>query len=174
MSYAKADELIRSYLNDEPVPGTELEYQMARYFIPRITLEEMNAITSSIMKQGSSVIQLLGPQKEGLKLPTKEELARLISNSTQNPIDPYEEEKVSDAPLVEDPTPGSIVEKSYEPMLNLHTWVLSNGMTVYIKPTEIKQDEVLISGFSKGGLSTVSSEDYTSATVAVSFKTFPE
>ena len=170
LSHTKADELIRSYVNDEPVPGTELEYQMARYFIPRITIEEINVQVSSILRRGSGVIQLLGPEKEGLILPTEQELKKIVDESQSKNLTPYEEETVSDAPLVGDITAGSIIDKQYDPLLNMHTWTLSNGMVVYIKPTEIKQDEVLLSGFRKGGLSTISDEDYASATVAVSLK----
>src|SRR5690606_40316904 len=43
---------------------------------------------------------------------------------------------------------------------------LSNGVTVILKPTVFKNDEILINAFSPGGTSLYSDEDYFSASQA--------
>ena len=45
-------------------------------------------------------------------------------------------------------------------------WTLSNGIKVVFRPTEFKADEILMRGFSKGGLSQVKTEDLPSAQMA--------
>lgn len=169
-SQMKTDELIRAFLNDEPVPGTELEYQMAKYFIPLITTEYLNEKASKFLERGSFVVQLLGPERDGVDIPSKEDVMQKFQSVKNKQFTPYEEHQVSDAPLVDNITPGSIVDKQYNPLLNMHTWTLSNGAVVHVKSTEIKQDEVLLSAFSPGGLSTVSDELFPSASVAVTLK----
>ena len=47
-------------------------------------------------------------------------------------------------------------------------WILSNGIKVIFHHTEFKADEILMRGFSKGGLTQVATEDLPSAMVATS------
>ena len=51
-------------------------------------------------------------------------------------------------------------------MLGTTEWTLSNGIRVIVKPTEFKQDEILFSASSKGGMSLVATEDLVSAAIA--------
>jgi zinc protease len=84
------------------------------------------------------------------------------------PVSPYVD-RVRDEPLLaEKPQPGSIVERKTIEEIGVTEWRLSNGARVVMKPTDFKNDEVLLSGFSPGGHSLVPDERHTSATVATS------
>jgi len=60
------------------------------------------------------------------------------------------------------PEPGSIVNESYIEAIDVTTWTLSNGVTVVLKPTDFKADQVLLSATSPGGISLVEDKDYMS------------
>ena len=53
------------------------------------------------------------------------------------------------------------------PEIGVQGWRLSNGIQVLLKPTDFKNDELLLSGFSPGGTSLVPDERYVSASYAV-------
>jgi zinc protease len=67
------------------------------------------------------------------------------------------------------PIGGSIVKESKDEALNLTELTLSNGVKVYLKPTDFKNDEILINAFSPGGTSLYSDKDYMSASAASQF-----
>jgi zinc protease len=52
------------------------------------------------------------------------------------------------------------------PELGVTTWTLSNGVKVWVKPTDFKADEIRISAFSPGGTSRASDADFVAAVTA--------
>src|SRR4029079_18398157 len=52
------------------------------------------------------------------------------------------------------------------PEIGVTTWKLSNGATVVLKPTDFKNDQILLSGVSPGGHSIVPDADFQSAAYA--------
>ena len=47
--------------------------------------------------------------------------------------------------------------------LNVTEWTLKNGVKVFLKPTDFKNDEIVFNAFSPGGSSLVSDDDFLSA-----------
>jgi zinc protease len=68
--------------------------------------------------------------------------------------------------MAQTPEPGRVVASSEIPTLGITHWTLSNGIEIYLKPTDFKNDQVLFSAFSPGGHSLVADSDYVSATFA--------
>jgi len=63
----------------------------------------------------------------------------------------------SDEPLLRElPTQGEIIDSTEVDSLGITEWRLSNGLTVVLKPTDFKNDEILFKGFSFGGTSLAS------------------
>jgi zinc protease len=59
-----------------------------------------------------------------------------------------------------------VVSETTVPELGLTQWRLSNGITVVLKPTDFKDDEILVQGISPGGASLVPDSAYLSASWA--------
>ncbi|MBC8146325.1 MAG: insulinase family protein [bacterium] len=111
------------------------------------------------------------PDKSGVVLPTQSTLARLLDSAERLELQPYED-RTSTLPLIADmPTPGRITKETLEPKLGIVRWTLSNGITVLLKPTDFKNDEILLSGFSPGGTSVVPDADFINAAMATSVAT---
>ena len=66
------------------------------------------------------------------------------------------------------PAPAEIVEENRREDLGITEWKLSNGISVILKPTDFKNDEVLFTAFSPGGHSLVPDEDFVAAATAAS------
>ena len=70
---------------------------------------------------------------------------------------------VSTQPLLDAlPTPGTIATTTTNEALGITEWKLSNGVTVVLKPTTFKQDEILFRAVSPGGTSLASDADFVS------------
>ena len=68
-------------------------------------------------------------------------------------LKPYED-KVSNEPLIsEDLKGGKIVSEKAGEIYGSTKLVLSNGVTVYVKPTDFKADQIVMKGVSLGGTS---------------------
>ena len=161
-----ASEYIRHFLTGEPIPGIEHEYRMFQEMVPGIRLEEVNRLAGEWITERNRVVLVDGPEKQGVTMPTRDELAAVIASVNDKSIEPYED-AASERPLVErPPAPGEIVAEKQIAELGVTEWTLSNGVRVVLKPTDFKNDEVLFSAFSPGGHGLVSDEDYIAAATA--------
>ncbi|MEM9553793.1 MAG: insulinase family protein [Acidobacteriota bacterium] len=161
-----AAELLRHFLQDESVPGIALEADLARRFLPGIELTEVNQLGRAWITDENRVVLVTGPEKDDLELPTESELLAVFDRVAAADLEPWVDE-ASDQPLLaEAPTPGTIIAESTDDTVGITEWQLSNGARVLIKPTEFKDDQILLSAWSPGGHSLVDDEDFVSATFA--------
>jgi zinc protease len=149
-------EYIGHFLQLEAIPGIAWEFEAAKKaFQQEITLDKVNQTVKGYITDTNLIIDISGPQKEGVVLPTKEEVITALSLSSKAKISPYEE-KISNKPLIaKNPLSGTIVKETTNEMLGTTEWVLNNGVKVVLKPTKNKDDELLFSAFSDGGISLV-------------------
>ena len=64
------------------------------------------------------------------------------------------------------PARGTIVKTTPRPEAGITEWTLSNGATVVLKPTTLKEDQILFRAFAPGGTSLASDADFISARAA--------
>ncbi len=174
-SYAERDkndsdiyvsEYTRNFLEDEPIPGIEYEYELYKRFIPEITLDEVNQIGRDWITDKNRVIMVSAPEKEGLTIPTEADLEAVIVSIDAMEIAPYED-AVSEMPLMaEIPQAGEITETKNLDAYGITEWKLSNGARVVLKPTDFKEDEIVFQAMSYGGTSLASDEDFIPASTA--------
>jgi zinc protease len=161
-----ASEYVSHFLQGAPSPGIEFEFQAAQALIPTISLEEVNGLAREWLVDRNRVILVNSPEKEGLALPTEEGLTSLFQEVVEEEIAPYED-SASDEPLLpQAPTPSPVVEEESVPELELTKWRLANGARVLLKPTDFKDDEVLVQAYSPGGYSLSAEEEHMSASMA--------
>ena len=161
-----ADELIRHFLSDEPVPGISYEYDLYKRFLPEITLSEVNALAPEWIERQNRVVTISAPEKSAATIPDTTALARILNDVDHAEVAPYQDVVTSEPLLKTVPTPGSVVSRSERQDIGVTELTLSNGVKVYLKPTEFKNDEVLFGAFSNGGSSLVADSDYLAAATA--------
>jgi zinc protease len=161
-----AAEYIRHFLQGEPSPGIEYEYDLYKSSLPGITLAEVNSLAAEWITDGNRVVAVSAPEKAGLTIPPKEELAAVIDGVGKKTITAYID-KTTEEPLVPGvPKAGTIVARSENKDLGTFEWRLSNGVRVVLKPTDFKNDEVLFTAFSPGGTSLATDQDFISASMS--------
>jgi zinc protease len=159
-----AREYMRNFLmTEEPIPGIENEYEYVKTFLPEISLEEVNTLAEKWITEENRVVVITAPEIEGMKVPDEEEVFALLEEVEQTEVEPYDD-AVADVPLISDePWPGKVIHEKKIEKVDAVEWILENGATVIIKPTEFKEDEILFSAWSPGGTSLYEAEDDVSA-----------
>ena len=145
-------EYIRHFIDNEPIPGIEMEYTLMNQLAPNIPVEAINSILPQLITDENIVINIFGPDKEGMVYPTEAEILDVLNKTKAEEITAYVD-KVSDEPLMkETPKAGKIV-KTEEGAFGSTVLTLSNGVRVVVKNTDFKADEIRMSAFSPGGTS---------------------
>lgn len=158
-----AGEYVRNFLSQEPIPGIAFEFEFIKTHLDAITLDEINGLSQKWLTDQNRVVVVAGPDKDGVVLPTKDRVLEIINEIEDSEIEPYEDEEVSTELLSPLPTPGSVVDEELIDEVDITKLTLSNGVKVYLKPTDFKNDEVTMSAYSLGGHSLVSDDQYPSA-----------
>ena len=155
-----ASEYIRHFLIDEPIPGIIYEFELYKMYMPTITLDEINSLARSWLSDENRVILANHPIKDGIVEPTDASILSVFDGMKSLTIEPYEE-SVPDLPLVaEIPTPSTVTSESYVESLDMHEFILANGIRVLMKKTDFKNDEILLTSFSPGGTSHLGRDEY--------------
>jgi len=161
-----ADEFIRNFLQDEPIPGIAYEYGLSQRFLPTITLDEVNGLAKTWLPDSNRVVTVTAPETAKPRIPAETALAAAIKGATDAKMAGYVD-TVTDRPLLDPlPKPGAIASEKSVGTTGVTEWRLSNGARIVLKPTTNKEDEILFRAVSPGGTSLASDEDFVAASTA--------
>lgn len=163
-SYAR--EYVGNFTSDESFPGIEFEYRIYQTYVPQITLEMVNNTARELMKEDNRVVSVSGPESPTNPMPTEAELKMAMAEITSKSVAAYSENAALESLMKTPPTPGRVVEARTVEEIGVTEWKLSNGIRVVLKPTQFKNDEILLSAYSPGGTSLVPDKDYIAAATA--------
>ncbi|HRQ67372.1 MAG TPA: insulinase family protein [Candidatus Syntrophosphaera sp.] len=156
-------EIVDAVSNQNVFTSAEFRQMLTQELIQAVTLEEVNALVENLIQDKNMFIGLAGPQKEGLTYPTKERLLEIASGVNSLEIEPYEDKTVNEPLLEVIPEPVAIKKESFDAKSGVNIWTLANGVKVYAKKTDFKNDEVLLQAISPGGFSRYDTTDVPAA-----------
>lgn len=165
-SNSYASEYIRNFLEQEPIPGIDTEFQLAKKLTAGITLDDVEKAVNSIFQDTNLVVTDSEPQKQGVTPATDNELLAAAKEAEAATPEAYQDKTTGATLLAKAPTPGQVVSRKEIQDLGVTVLTLSNGVEVWIKPTDFKNDEILFIASAKGGQSLADPKDYPSARVA--------
>ncbi len=149
-----ADEYIRNFLREEAIPGIEKEYEYYQQFLETISLEEVNTFAArNIPSQEARLVILNGPEKAEFTMPTSAQLLQMAAEAEKIQVGAYEEKAVAKALMDTPPAAGTAKEVNVNKELGYTEMVFTNNVRVILKPTDFKNDQVLISATRFGGQS---------------------
>jgi zinc protease len=166
-SGAYVAEYMRNFLQQEPIPGIAAEYGYATEMLPGITLDEMNAYTRRTIPANSGKLVIYsGIDSPGAPPPQGEALLAALAAAEQAEVAPHEEKTLGTQLMAQPPKAGSIVAESEDKRLGLTHLTLSNGVKVILKPTDFRNDQVVMSAARFGGQSLYGDADIVNARYA--------
>jgi zinc protease len=147
-----AAEYIRNFLELESIPGIENEYNYVRELVPGISLDEVNRYArAEIPSRSGKLVVYMGSGKADTLTPSGSELLALVAGAEQGAVKAHEEKALATSLMTQPPAAGGIVAETRDAALGLTTLTLSNGVKVILKPTDFKNDQVLLSASRFGG-----------------------
>ncbi|MDD2280450.1 MAG: insulinase family protein [Bacteroidales bacterium] len=153
------NQIVDHFITNNAYAGIETEYALMQQVAPAITVEQINEYAKSLPVDQNLAIAVMMPKKEGLKVPSNEELMTVYQNALKEQVEPYKE-TLSKEPLVPvAPKAGKVVSEVKEPMSGATVWNMSNGATVVVMKTDFKDDQIMFSATSKGGYSLLDKSD---------------
>ena len=165
---AYAQECIRHYLSDQPMPGIAWEFQTIKQILPMLSVDMLNKIAQSLVTDENLIISFQAPEDEKIILPTETQTVELLAAVKNEEIAAPVEEVIRENLVKKGPKTGKIKQTAHNKTLGTTEWTLSNGVRVVVKPTTFKQDEIRFMGRSQGGLSLVATENLASGALATS------
>jgi zinc protease len=155
-----AAEYIRNFLVQEAIPGLDNERTYVRELFPTIQLAEVNRYAQAVIPEKSALLAVyMGASKDTATTPAEPQLLASVLAARDKAVTAHEEKKLPASLMPVPPKPGSIVAEKQVPALGLTQLTLSNGVQVWLKPTDFKSDQVLMSAVRHGGQSLVAQED---------------
>lgn len=152
------------FLSNSPIPGIDNEVEMTKMLMPLISLEDMNNLATQWITDENRVIVVTAPDKEEVIVPDKATILSVIENAQKIEVEPYVDATNEEPLLSKTLVPVKIIEKKHDSKLGIHSFTLENGIKVIIKPTDFKNDEILITSWQAGGRSLFEDQDAYAAT----------
>ena len=166
-SEGAAQELVRHATRGEPVPGLKAEAALLHEIAPTVKLAEINAVIQEWLSGSGWCATLMGPTQSESWFPDEAKLKSMVEEAFKIAPEEAYQDVTTDQPLVPNPPQGgSIVSTARDEVTETTIWTLSNGVTVVLKNTDFEDNKVMFSAQKWGGTSTVSDDDYLSASQA--------
>jgi zinc protease len=154
--------LISNFFDNEPYMEPEAELQMVQQVFAGINAQILSMVTGQLLGDKNLVLLYSGPEKEGLKTPTAEELLAAIAEVKASDIQPLSGEEIASEFLDPSTLKGSKSKKAKKTIYDATQWNLKNGVKVIFLPTEYTKDQILFDLYKDGGRSLIPTEDIAS------------
>ncbi|MFD2365953.1 M16 family metallopeptidase [Pseudoduganella sp. GCM10020061] len=166
-SHRYAAEYIRNFLDREPIPGIVNEHAYVRELMPTITLDEMNRYArETIPDHAQKLVVFMGSDKQDVPIPAPDALLAAAIKAEDLEVTVRKEQAVAASIMDKLPKAGRIVAETSDAKLGITTLTLSNGVKVMLKPTDFRNDQVLMAAARYGGRSLVDDADIHNARYA--------
>ena len=160
------NEYVNNFLEKEPFPGIDYEAGLIDRFLPGITLDEVNQMAYYVGKEDNLIVLITAPEKEEVVIPSEDEVLATIKTASQTNPTEYKEEEMQTSLITTSLAGGTIVNTTEDLEMGIHHLELSNGVKVILKPTDFKNDEILMNAYGLGGTSLATDEEFISANFA--------
>ena len=156
------DAYVDNFLDCNPIPSIDYTYETMKQIVPMLPLEAVNSVMKELVLPTDTnlVVLSFNTEKEGAVYPTEDGLKKAIADARTAQIEAYVD-NVKDEPLMTElPQKGAIVSETKNDLFGYTELKLSNGATVVLKQTDLKKDQVLLSGEGFGGSALYGEKDF--------------
>jgi len=161
-----AAQLVHHALTGAPFLTSRQSLEQVREMVPTISLADVNALLPNWWSEPGSYLVLKVPDRLADQMPSAQDWQELIQATERQFYATYQD-LASDEPLFRKELPELTATLTFrDTSLGVYEYRLPNGIRLVVRPTDFKQDEVLMAGFSPGGHSVYSDDEYPNASTA--------
>jgi zinc protease len=139
------------FSDEDSAPDLGTVLQIKKKLLETVSLAEVNRWFRFLTPAKGTVVTALTPESPVLTPPTKERLEQLIEEAAKEEVQPYVHVPLDRPLLRTSPVPGKIVETKFYEKEGVTEWVLENGMHVFVRPSQYKENQILSFMVAKGG-----------------------
>lgn len=161
------NQYVQHFLANEPIPSIDDYYQLMKQLVPAIPIEAINEVMARLMPKSDSnmVVINFNHEKDGATYPTEAGLLGAVRDARAEQLTAWVD-NVKDEPLMTTlPKPGKITKEVKNDRFGYSELTLQNGVKVILKQTDLKKDQVLLSGEGWGGSALYDVKDRASFTM---------
>ena len=158
-SAAYVQEYVDNFLDGNPIPGVETDYQIYEALSQMIPLAMINQqLLPELVPADNRILMVMMPEGEGYVNPTEQELEAITAKIDAENIEAYVDNAKTEPLIPQLPAPGKIVKEQKLAQWDATELTLSNGVKVIVKPTGFKENEIVMNAIAIGGTSEVSDD----------------
>ena len=152
-------ELLNHFFDQKSYLEPAMKKQIVEALLGQIGVDQLNQIVPQLITDENLVVVYSGPEKEGFPTPTKEQILQVIEEVKASDIAAPEGEEVADELLNAAALKAGKVKSTAPAQYGATKWTLSNGIEVYLLPTEHRKDQILFNLWREGGQTLIATED---------------
>ncbi len=158
---AYCQQYVKNFIENEPIPSIEDEYQIMNALSANIPVEIINQIAGQLIADNDTNFVVLAAvqEKDGKQYFTGADMKKAVDAVRQETLTAYVDNVKQEPLITEMPAKGSIVKSTENAALGFKQLTLSNGATVLMKKTDFNADEIVFRATSNGGASVFGKED---------------
>ncbi|KQS33560.1 pitrilysin family protein [Dyadobacter sp. Leaf189] len=145
-------EYLNHFLQEKPYMGTAAYFEFVKKHLESVSLAEVNALAKKYITDKNRAVVVMGAEKSKDALPTEPEIRALLKDAGKD-VTAYVDDVVDTPLLSKEPVAGKVTSEKKLDKLDVTELTLSNGVKVLLKPTDFKNDEILIKATARGGYS---------------------
>jgi zinc protease len=116
--------------------------------------------------EGNRVVLTVAPEKDGLTPISEMAVRDAMRHGETAAVTAWKDDVEGRDLIARAPTPGTVRARREIPDLGVTVLTLSNGVEVWLKPTDFKNDQILFTAYAKGGTSLAGEDNYRNASLA--------
>ncbi len=143
---------VRNFLEKEPIPSIADEFELDKQIAAQVKPTDISNYFASLTAKTDTnfVVVAEYPEKEGVEIPSVEDLKAAVSDALRSELTPYVDNVKTGSLVPVLPKKGKITKEENDAFGYTHL-TLSNGANVYFKATDFDESQVIFSASSFGG-----------------------
>jgi zinc protease len=142
---------VSNFLESEPIPGAENRFKFLQQVLKTITTKEINDVAKKMPSSSTAFAMIQAPANMKATLPSNTQLLTDLVAASKQDLKPYTEKAVATSLTDGNMTSGKVVSETKNEKLGTTDLTLSNGVTITLKPTNFKNDEIQMDAWRLGG-----------------------
>lgn len=157
--------LVGAFIEDENLTSPDFSFDFTKKYLEGVKLEEVNALSNSLITTENRAVILLAPEKDKATLPTETQLREWLNSAGKN-VTAYVDNTINKPLIAKLPTGSKVILTKKIPEIGVTELTFANGVRAILKPTDFKNDEILIGAYSNGGTNLYSDKEADNASLS--------